>query len=294
MLGAMHRWSLIACLLLAACERAGEAQNPLGSGGANEVATGPRAVVDAAVATLPADAAPVVADAAVVVVVDAKPVPPPRRPADDAVRIDPDEMRRFADLLTAEGPATRGVVGDLDSRRQPGADLARQIDDVKSGGRTVVRGGGGGIGARGGGDVRVNGDGEIGGGPKIDGPNGNSEKDVKGPTGRISIASKRGGDTTSLTADVVLAKVQAAYMAGIKRCYRQQLTKDPGARGRVTLAFKVNETGRAIDPRATGFASEVDACVARMMGSWRFPIPKDKDGEPTETGFEIVLALLPD
>jgi hypothetical protein len=30
------------------------------------------------------------------------------------------------------------------------------------------------------------------------------------------------------------------------------------------------------------------------MSSWRFPIPKDKDGEATEASFRIALQLVPD
>jgi hypothetical protein len=30
------------------------------------------------------------------------------------------------------------------------------------------------------------------------------------------------------------------------------------------------------------------------MTTWRFPIPKDKDNEPTEASFSIALQLVPD
>jgi hypothetical protein len=30
------------------------------------------------------------------------------------------------------------------------------------------------------------------------------------------------------------------------------------------------------------------------MAGWRFPVPKDKDGEATDASFEIALQLVPD
>jgi hypothetical protein len=45
---------------------------------------------------------------------------------------------------------------------------------------------------------------------------------------------------------------------------------------------------------AHGFAGEVDDCIGTLMTGWRFPIPKDKDGEATEASFSITLQLVPD
>ena len=44
--------------------------------------------------------------------------------------------------------------------------------------------------------------------------------------------------------------------------------------------------------KASGFpADEVNACITGLMGSWRFPAPKDKDGEATSASFRIQLQL---
>jgi hypothetical protein len=83
-------------------------------------------------------------------------------------------------------------------------------------------------------------------------------------------------------------------MAGLKRCYKEHLKKDASARGKVTLELTVNETGRTVKGAAKGFASEVDDCITGQMASWRFPVPKDKDGEVTEASFRIALQLVPD
>ena len=181
------------------------------------------------------------------------------------------------------------------SKRRPGMDLGQQISDVKEGGKTVAIGGGAGRGTRGDGDPRVG----TGTGPKIDGPSGTEsagggKTTEKAPTGRINVSDKQSFDESTLTPDIVLSKIQSAYMAGLKRCYKTYLAKDASARGKVTLSLTINETGRTTSSGAKGFAGEVDACIEGLMGSWRFPIPKDKDGEPTEASFAITLQLVPD
>jgi hypothetical protein len=284
---------LIVCLL-AACERAGDSQNPLGTGGNNEPApTGPRAIADAGIATMPNDAAKVA------VVVDAAvPKPAPKPPVKDSVAMLEADAKRFADLLTVDSP--RGKDMDMAARRPIGVDLGRQIDDIRSGGNRVAIGGGGGRGVRGDGDPRVGTGGSIrvgtGGGPKIDGPGGDPKEKETGPMGRISVASKRSTDpdATSLTPEVVLAKIQSVYMAGIKRCYKNALRADPNLKGRLTITFSVLEFGGVSSPRATGMGAAVDDCIAAQMAGWRFPVAKDKDGEKTTASFEFGLQLVPE
>jgi hypothetical protein len=222
----------------------------------------------------------------------------PDKPSDggrsdkDTVAMQEEEASRFADLLTGEGEAGTSE-GDMSNRR-PGADLNQQITDVKEGGKQVAIGGGSGRGSRGDGDPKLG----TGTGPKITGPTGTESagggKVEKAPTGRINVSDKQTFDDSTLTPDVVLSKIQSAYMAGLKRCYKDVLKKDASARGKVTLSLTVNETGRTVSGKAKGFASEVDACISGLMASWRFPIPKDKDGDATEASFAITLQLVPD
>lgn len=210
----------------------------------------------------------------------------------DTVAMQEEEAAKFADLLTGEGEQGTSE-GDM-SKRRPGADLGQQISDVKEGGKQVAIGGGAGRGSRGDGDPRVG----TGTGPKIDGPTGPESagggKQEKVPTGRIAVSDKQSFDESTLTPDIVLSKIQSAYMAGLKRCYKEYLKKDASARGKVTLSLTINETGRTTKGNAKGFAGEVDDCISGLMGSWRFPIPKDKDGEATEASFAITLQLVPD
>jgi hypothetical protein len=203
-----------------------------------------------------------------------------------------ENARAMADLLTGEGKDGTSE-GDM-SKRRPGADLGTQIADVREGGKQVAVGGGSGRGSRGEGDPRVG----TGKGPGISGPGGTETaggpKEEKAPTGRINVSDKQTFDDSTLTPDIVLSKIQSAYMAGLKRCYKEHLKKDASARGKVTLSLTVNETGRTVSGKANGFANEVDDCITNQMGSWRFPIPKDKDGEATEASFAITLQLVPD
>jgi hypothetical protein len=203
-----------------------------------------------------------------------------------------EEAKSFADLLTSEGPNGTSE-GDI-SRRRPGSDLKQQVDAVKEGGKQVAVGGGAGHGSRDSGDSRVG----TGKGPDINGPGGTEvaggPKVEKAPQGRINVSDKTGGEDTTLSPDAVLSKIQNAYMAGLKRCYKNYLVKDASARGKVTLTLTINETGRTVKGAAHGFAGEVDECITGQMSSWRFPIPKDKDNEATSADFAITLQLVPD
>jgi hypothetical protein len=203
-----------------------------------------------------------------------------------------ENARAMADLLTGEGDNGTSE-GDM-SKRRPGADLGQQIADVREGGKSVSVGGGAGHGPRGDGDPRVG----TGKGPNINGPGGTETaggpKQEHAPSGRISVADKQTFDESTLTPDIVLSKIQSAYMAGLKRCYKEYLKKDASARGKITLSLTINETGRTVKGSASGVANEVDTCIDGQMASWRFPIPKDKDGEATEASFAITLQLVPD
>ncbi len=204
-----------------------------------------------------------------------------------------DDAEAMANLMTGEGKDGTSE-GDMSGRR-PGGDLKGEIDAIKEGNKSVAVGGGANRGSRDGGGPRVG----TGAGPKIDGPTGpesagGGKVAEKGRRAASTSASKQGGDDSSLTPDVVLSKIMNAYMAGLKRCYKQYLNKEASARGAVTLSFTVNETGRLVNGSAKGFASEVDTCIQGQMTTWRFPVPKDKDNEATDANFGLTLQLVPD
>lgn len=221
---------------------------------------------------------------------DNKPKDDGGRSSDDAVSLQEEAVAR-ALALVGEDEDPLGITGG-DNKRSPGSDLNKQLDAARDAGKTVALGGGSGRGTRGDGDPRVG----TGKGPGV-GTGGvdsaGNGKVENGPSGRISVSDKQSYDESSLTPDAVLAKIMSAYMAGLKRCYKDYLKKDPSARGKVQLSFTVNETGRSVSNKAKGFASEVDSCIQSRMDGWRFPIPKD-DAGPTSASFSIALQLVPD
>jgi hypothetical protein len=204
-----------------------------------------------------------------------------------------EDAEAMANLMTGEG-ADGTSEGDMGPRR-PQGDLQGEINAINEGNRTVSIGGGANRGSRDSGGARVG----TGSGPKIDGPTGpesagGGKVAEKSPTGRITVSSKSGSDDSNLSPAAVLDKITKVYMAAIKRCYTQYLKKEATSRGAVALSFTVNETGRVVNGAAKGFASEVDSCIQGNMATWRFPAPKDKDGEATDSNFAITLQLVPD
>lgn len=204
-----------------------------------------------------------------------------------------EEAIAFANALTGDGDNGSDLGGM--AGRAPGSELGSEINEVRESGKQVGIGGGTGRGSRGDGDPRMG----TGSGPGVEGPSGpvsagGGKTGEKGPGGRISVSDKEGDTNPNLSPDDVMRKIQSAYMAGLKRCYKEHLKTDPTARGGVQLSFTVNETGRTVGGKAKGFASEVDACITGQMSSWRFVAPKDEDGEATEASFSIKLQLVPD
>jgi hypothetical protein len=97
----------------------------------------------------------------------------------------------------------------------------------------------------------------------------------------------------------VLGKIQSAYMAGLKRCYKATLKDDPSARGKAALSFEVNEKGRVTGPNAKIQPTNIPSlasCIEGLMSGWTFPPPKEKgeDGEGTTASFAVTLALQPE
>ena len=109
---------------------------------------------------------------------------------------------------------------------------------------------------------------------------------------RIHTASKSvtPGDT-SLDAELIERKITTVYAAGMKRCSVRH-TKQPRAQA-IEIELVVNTAGRAVRPRVSGGGEGVAPCIQEQVAGWRFPIPKDANGEPVEItaklGFELVV-----
>ena len=200
-----------------------------------------------------------------------------------------DDAERMAQILTGTDPSATGF-GEM-RKRQPGADLDKQLADVRDGNRKVTLGDNG-HGCREQPGLHV-GDGH---GPDLDDPTLVASPTHHGdePTGRIVVKPVPGeGPGTTLTVDAVLAKISSVYMSGLARCYKKGLVHDASLGGKVAISFTVNDKGGLEDASAHGVSTEVDACIQALMAGWRFTIPRDKDGDTTDASFQLALALQP-
>jgi hypothetical protein len=184
--------------------------------------------------------------------------------------VEPDESVRIVDILVGEPDEPRAHRDASSGRAEPAASLVDLLVGLhdESAATTV--------------DIRV-------GKPDEHRPGARVSVSVS-----VSVKEKQGFDDTTLTADDVVAKVTNAYFAGLKRCYREYLKQDATARGELVLNVTVTPTGRTINGRANGVSDELADCSTRLMADWRFRVPKDKNGDPTQASFRIALTLVPE
>jgi hypothetical protein len=240
------------------------------------------------VAPAPAVAAPVAP--AVQTPTPTRPTARPRITSRPMTRDTDAAAARFASILSGadEGPAG---VGHAMGERKPGADLAAQIADASM--RQLRIGDDASTfrdqpGPRLGTDAR----------PLVDDPAQAPSAQPKPPErdpGRVVVRPAPGQPRpgTTLTVAMVLDKINTVYMNGLVRCYRKGLAGDAQLGGKIAVAFTVTERGTLEDISARGVSAEVDACVAGQMGGWRYPVPRDQDGDPDTEAFALVLALQP-
>jgi hypothetical protein len=200
---------------------------------------------------------------------------PPALTDDDAVRL--------AQILTNDNASEHGPAGMRN--RSPGADLDREIAEVR--GKPVTIG-----------DDRGgfrNGRTHLGTAPA---------PTVEAPGEIVRIKPREEQDQprvvpgpvqtpigTTLTPAMVLAKINGAYMPGLVRCYRLGLNHDQSLKGKIAIAFTVNETGRVTEADAHGVGTGVDTCIQHLMTGWHFSSPRTPSGEPTDANFEVSLQL---
>jgi hypothetical protein len=198
-----------------------------------------------------------------------------------------DDPDRWAQVVTGNTPGTTGQ-HEIASR-QPGVALETQIADIRDRDREV-RVGNAPITREA--PVRP---GTTPTGPIIDGPRLESRPKISHePSVRITpLPRPPQPDAPTLTPAMVVARIVNQYMAGLERCYKHGLASDPDLSAKVTLRFGVDETGGTFDSHAGGANAGVDRCVQDQMSRWRFPVPKDRDGDPTDAHFQIQLVLRP-
>jgi outer membrane biosynthesis protein TonB len=216
----------------------------------------------------------------------AKPIVPRIRPDRMPDPIDPDAWAR---VITGN---TRGPNGEVEvGNRQPGTALEKQIADVTDRNRNVKPGTEGN--SR---DPNAHlGTGPTG--PEIADPSGLTQTNPAHEEKPIRIVlvprdpKKKRGEGPTLTVDMVLDKINNTYITGLQRCYRLDLVHDASLTGKIALAFTVDEKGATTEIDASGTTSTLDACVNKAMTSWRFPIPRDNTGSPTDAPFKLSLVL---
>ena len=198
-----------------------------------------------------------------------------------------DEAARLASIMTGSEPGRNGAA-EMHSR-QPGTALKDQIADVGSRPVTIGDDGKG---------FREQPGPHLGDGPGpiVDDPGAVSSQPVKNgeTTKPIRITLRplpQIGPKTTLTVDMVLDRINTVYMPNLQRCYKKGLLGDASLAGKITLSFTVTDRGGLDDIEAHGVSAEVDGCVSNAMSGWKFGIPKDKDGDPTDQGFRLALAL---
>jgi hypothetical protein len=113
------------------------------------------------------------------------------------------------------------------------------------------------------------------------------------PAPTVAITSKSAQDKSSLSAAAVAAKLNTAYLPGVRRCYAELLKRKPAARGAIELDFIVNAVGKLAEPKAKTADDALATCVRTQMDDWRFPIPQSEYGEPRTARFTITVKLAP-
>ena len=69
----------------------------------------------------------------------------------------------------------------------------------------------------------------------------------------------------------------AKYLSQVRRCYENQLNKQPGLEGLVTVGFQINGNGMLNYSRVkstTLKSAVVEKCITTKMMTWQFPKPK--------------------
>jgi hypothetical protein len=110
---------------------------------------------------------------------------------------------------------------------------------------------------------------------------------------RLSVAPAE-SDASTLTPGMVMAKVQSAYIAGMKRCYQAELAVNAATGGKLRTTFTVTTKGRLVNAHVDGISEALSRCIEGQMASWRFPVPKTSDGDATDASFAVSFVLTPD
>jgi TonB family protein len=79
-----------------------------------------------------------------------------------------------------------------------------------------------------------------------------------------------------LDTDVIRRAVRA-HINEVRGCYNKALARDPNAKGRVAVAFVIDDKGRVLAAHvreSTMKDPAVGTCIAAAVKAWRFPKPR--------------------
>ena len=171
--------------------------------------------------------------------------------------------------LTAQGPATAGVLAGgevatsaLDEAAKTGAGVSSGMGDLRlGGGGGAIRPGaaGGGLGALGA-SGRSEGTTGTGAAQKVSGPKGNAN---------VGGAAVSGGEVANAS------RVVAGMRAGFRNCFNRELAQNPDAQGKIDLSIKVGPGGevQSVSAAASGSLGSAVECVKARARSAQFDPP---------------------
>ncbi len=220
---------------------------------------------------------------------DPKPAsgPPAGKPGPSSAQVKKDVTRRVNNLLGSAFSDT-GRPGGMNSK-SPGDDLSRVAKDIRKRGDKVALGGGTNRGPKSAGKART---GKVTG-TSVSGPGGTQnagpkvEREIKS---RARLSRPTASDSTSLTPDAVMRKINSVYRRQLQACHKKLLKKNPTAGGKVRLRFTVGASGRVTRAAVKGFDPGVNSCIKSRVTGWRFPPPKE-EGAATDATFTLSLQL---
>lgn len=110
---------------------------------------------------------------------------------------------------------------------------------------------------------------------------------------RLTLGDVTTSGSSSLDSAAIAKTIRQRYTVMLRRCYERRLDEQPELRGRIAAEVTVGTAGRVVSVTMKTFDDAVDACAERLIGAWRFEVPRDANGEPTTQRFTFSAAVEP-
>ena len=82
----------------------------------------------------------------------------------------------------------------------------------------------------------------------------------------------------------------AKYLSQVRRCYENELNKNPNIEGLVSVAFEIGGSGMLNYSKVTKSSlnnKAVESCITTKMMKWKFPKPKGGVNVPVNYPFML-------